>query len=209
MEIDVWSDVVCPWCYVGRRKLQRALDESGLSDVVIRHRAFELQPDAPVGVVAPTVERLARKYGKTAEEVAEMQEYVIDAAETVGLTFNLEDTLSGNTVDAHRLLLWANEHDGQDALLERMFAAYFTEGRSLFDAESLLALVREAGLDEVDAAAVLTSDRYRDDVVSDERLAQELGANGVPFFVFDMKYGISGAQPFEVFAQTIAQAAAG
>ena len=209
MEIDVWSDVVCPWCYVGRRKLQRALDESGLTDVVIRHRAFELQPDEPVGVVEPTLERLARKYGKTAEEAAEMQEYVIDAAETVGLTFNLADTLSGNTLDAHRLLLWANEHGLQDALVERMFAAYFTEGRSLFDTESLLALVREVGLDDAAAAEVLNSDRYRDDVVADEHLARELGANGVPFFVFDMKYGISGAQPFDVFAQTIAQAAAG
>lgn len=210
MQIDVWSDVVCPWCYIGRRKLELALAKAGdIGEVEIRHRAFQLQPDAPADVIEPTVERLARKYGKTEDEVREMQEYVIDAAATVGLEFDLADSLSGNTVDAHRLLLWAGEFGGQDALLERMFAAYFTEGRGLFDRESLLEIVAESGLDVDAATLVLDSDGFSDEVVADGHLAHELGANGVPFFVFDMKYGIAGAQPLEVFEQTIAQAAAG
>lgn len=137
-----------------------------------------------------------------------MQDAVLDAARDVGLTFHLDDTLSGNTVDAHRLLLWAGESGGQDALLERMFTAYFSESRSLFDHASLLALVRDVGLDADVAAQVLASEGFLADVRDDERRASQLGATGVPFFVFDMKYGIWGAQPLEVFTATIAQAAA-
>lgn len=204
MIIDVWSDVVCPWCYIGRRRLQQALAlRPDLQDVVVRHRAFQLQPDAPKDLVVSTADHLASKYGVSDAEVLAMQENVIGVAHSVGLDFHLEGTLSGNTEDAHRLLLWAGDVGGQDALLERMYAAYFTEGRSLFTRETLLELVDEAGLDIADAAAVLDSDRYQDEVLADGALARELGANGVPFFVFDTQYGISGAQPLEVFTNTL------
>lgn len=204
MEIDVWSDVVCPWCYVGRRRLQQALAaDDALSDVTIRHRAFQLQPDAPHDHTEPTAEHLAKKYNVSAEQVQQMQQNVIEAANSVGLTFNLGGTLSGNTEAAHRLLLWADESGRQDELLENMFAAYFTNGRSLFDHESLLAIVSETGLDVSAAKNVLESNAFTAQVRDDAQLASQLGANGVPFFVFDMKYGISGAQPAEVFIQTL------
>lgn len=195
---------MCPWCYIGRRRLQQALIlRPDLQDVVVRHRAFQLQPDVPKDVVVSTAEHLASKYGVSDAEVVAMQENVTAVAHSVGLDYHLEGTLSGNTEDAHRLLLWAGEVGGQDALLERMYAAYFTEGRSLFTREALLELVDEAGLDTADAKAVLDTDRYQDQVLADGVLARELGANGVPFFVFDMQYGISGAQPLEVFNNTL------
>lgn len=195
---------MCPWCYIGRRRLQQALIlRPDLQDVVVRHRAFQLQPDVPKDVVVSTAEHLASKYGISDAEVVAMQESVTAVAQSVGLDYHLEGTLSGNTEDAHRLLLWAGEVGGQDALLERMYAAYFTEGRSLFTREALLELVDEAGLDTADAKAVLDTDRYQDQVLADGALARELGANGVPFFVFDMQYGISGAQPLEVFNNTL------
>ena len=195
---------MCPWCYIGRRRLQQALTlRPDLQDVVVRHRAFQLQPDVPKDVVVSTAEHLASKYGVSDAEVVAMQENVTAVAHSVGLDYHLEGTLSGNTEDAHRLLLWAGEVGGQDALLERMYAAYFTEGRSLFTREALLELVDEAGLDTADAKAVLDTDRYQDQVRADGALARELGANGVPFFVFDMQYGISGAQPLEVFNNTL------
>lgn len=210
MEIEVWSDVVCPWCYIGRRRLQQALAQRGdLGDVTIRHRAFQLQPDAPKGEAVPTAEHLAAKYGVSPQEAQAMQDNVTAVARSVGLEYHLDQTLSGNTEDAHRLLLWAGDTGGQDELLERMYAAYFTEGRSLFGREELLEVVTEAGLDAAAAAVVLDSDQYRDSVGSDAALAGELGANGVPFFVFDMRYGIAGAQPLEVFTRTLDAASGG
>ena len=199
----MWSDVVCPWCYIGRRRLQQALAERPDLDVTVRHRAFQLQPDAPKDHTVPTAEHLAAKYGASAQDVEAMQANVTEVARSVGLDYHLDGTLSGNTEDAHRLLLWAGEAGGQEELLERMYAAYFTEGRSLFGRVELLELVDEAGLDAAAAGQVLDSDAYRDAVIDDGDLARELGANGVPFFVFDKRYGISGAQPLQVFTRTL------
>lgn len=207
VEIEVWSDVVCPWCYIGRRRLQQALAERPDLDVTIRHRAFQLQPDAPHDHTVPTGAYLAEKYGISEERVREMQDTVIDVARSVGLTYNLEHTLTGNTRDAHRLLLWAAEFDRQDELLEQMYAAYFTKGASLFDERSLLDLVDSVGLDPAEASRMLTSDRYAEDIRNDLSAAQQLGATGVPFFVFDRSFGIAGAQPLEIFRQTLEAAA--
>lgn len=207
MEIEVWSDVVCPWCYIGRRRLQQALAERPDLDVTIHHRAFQLQPDAPHDHAVPTSSYLAQNYGISEDRVREMQDTVIDAARSVGLTYNLEGTQTGNTRDAHRLLLWAAEFDRQDELLEQMYAAYFTKGASLFDERSLLDLVDSAGLDPAEASRMLASDRYMEDIRSDVSTAQQLGATGVPFFVFDRSFGIAGAQPLEIFRQTLEAAA--
>lgn len=207
VEIEVWSDVVCPWCYIGRRRLQQALAERPDLDVTIHHRAFQLQPDAPHDHTVPTGAYLAEKYGISEERAREMQRTVIDVARSVGLTYNLEHTLTGNTRDAHRLLLWAAEFDRQDELLEQMYAAYFTKGASLFDERSLLDLVDSAGLDPAEASRMLASDRYMEDIRSDVSTAQQLGATGVPFFVFDRSFGIAGAQPLEIFRKTLEAAA--
>ena len=202
MIIDVWSDVVCPWCFIGRRRLQRALAQFPHRDeVVVRHRAFQLQPDI-VGVI-PTTKYLSKKYGAPESRIAEMQANVCAIADGEGLCYKLDETLSGNTVDAHRLLLVAAEIGKQDPLLEAMFHGYFEAGKGLFSPGDLLAITDEVGIDHEIARGVLLSDQYRAQVDEDANLAHSLGASGVPFFVVDMKFGISGAQPLEVFTQTL------
>lgn len=205
MIIDVWSDVVCPWCFIGRRRLQKALaDFPHRDEVVVRHRAFQLQPE--IENTVPTAELLANKYGVSPIEVKKMQANICTIADSEGLCYDLDETLSGNTLDAHRLLLWAGEIGKQDELLEAMYRAYFEDSRPLFSHEDLLEIVAEVGISAHLAAQVLSSDRFHIQVLEDAQLARTLGANGVPFYVFDMKYGISGAQPLEAFTQTLESA---
>jgi predicted DsbA family dithiol-disulfide isomerase len=202
MIIDVWADVVCPWCFIGKRRLEKALSAFGHKDeVTIRHRAFQLQPDAKD--VLPTSELLASKYQVSPEQVKQMQANVCAVADGEGLCYNLDETLSGNTFDAHRLLLWAATINKQDELLEAMFSSYFEKSRPLFSHSDLVAVAISVGIDADLADDILRSDQYADEVVTDRNLASQLGATGVPFFVVDMKYGISGAQPLEAFTQTL------
>lgn len=202
MHIDVWSDVVCPWCFIGKRRLEKALSTFEHKDkVTIRHRAFQLQPD--ITSTVPTAEHLAEKYKLEESQVKEMQANVCAIADGEGLCYNLDDTLSGNTFDAHRLLLWSATIDRQDELLEAMYSAYFEKSQPLFSHEDLVAVSESIGINPDHVMEVLESNQFADQVLSDRKLASELGANGVPFFVFDMKYGISGAQPLEAFTQTL------
>ena len=202
MIIDVWADVVCPWCFIGKRRLEKALSAFGHKDeVTIRHRAFQLQPDAKD--VLPTSELLASKYQVSPEQVKQMQANVCAVADGEGLCYNLDETLSGNTFDAHRILLWAATINKQDELLEAMFSSYFEKSRPLFSHSDLVAVAISVGIDADLADDILRSDQYADEVVTDRNLASQLGATGVPFFVVDMKYGISGAQPLEAFTQTL------
>lgn len=202
MIVDVWSDVVCPWCFIGHRRLQRALLVFPHRDqVLVRHRAFQLQPE--ISEIVPTKQYLARKYGASESQIAKMQENVCSVADGEGLCYKLDETLSGNTLDAHRLLLMAATVGKQDELLEAMFHGYFELGRPLFTPGDLLAITDEVGIEHDLAQEVLNSDQFQAQVEEDGRLASELGANGVPFFVFDMKFGISGAQPLEAFTQTL------
>jgi predicted DsbA family dithiol-disulfide isomerase len=202
MIIDVWADVVCPWCFIGKRRLEKALSAFGHKDeVTIRHRAFQLQPDAKD--VLPTSELLASKYQVSPEQVKQMQANVCAVADGEELCYNLDETLSGNTFDAHRLLLWAATINKQDELLEAMFSSYFEKSRPLFSHSDLVAVAISVGIDADLADDILRSDQYADEVVTDRNLASQLGATGVPFFVVDMKYGISGAQPLEAFTQTL------
>ena len=209
MIIDVWSDVVCPWCFIGKRRLEKALANIPLdvrSGIEVRHRAFQLQPD--LQVTTPTSALLAQKYQLDIEQVHAMQANVCSIADGEGLCYELDNTLSGNTADAHRLLAWAKELGKEDILLEAMYSGYFEKSKPLFSHEDLLAIVSDAGLDIAAAKAILDSEKFADQVKADAQLAGQLGASGVPFFVVDMKYGISGAQPLEVFEATIAQALA-
>ena len=202
MIIDVWSDVVCPWCFIGKRRLEKALSLFEHRDQgVIRHRAFQLQPD--ITSTVPTADYLADKYRMPAAQVKEMQANVCAIADGEGLCYNLDDTLSGNTFDAHRLLLWAATIDKQDVLLEAMYSAYFEKSLPLFSHDDLVSVATTAGLDESAVRAILDTDAFKDEVIADRSLASQLGATGVPFFVVDMKYGISGAQPLEAFTQTL------
>ena len=187
MHIEIWSDVVCPWCFIGKRRLERALAAVGVTDAVITHRAFQLDPSATTQGKR-TVDVLSAKYGLDDAGVKQMMGQVTDVAASEGLSYHLLDGISGNTVLAHRL-----------------YSAYFENAQPVFTLDELLPYVTEAGLDASAARVAIESNAYAAEVESDAELARAFGANGVPFFVFDRKYGISGAQPFEVFVETIEQ----
>ena len=205
MIIDVWADVVCPWCFIGKRRLEKALENFEHRDqVTIRHRAFQLQPDIKESVL--TKKDLAEKYQASLEQVDQMQANVCAVADGEGLCYNLDETLSGNTFDAHRLLLWAATQDKQDELLEVLFSNYFEKSLPVFSHADLVSAAVGVGIDADKADDLLTSTLYTDEVIADRKLASQLGATGVPFFVFDMKFGISGAQPLEAFTQTLESA---
>ena len=207
MRVDIWSDIVCPWCYLGKRRFERALAAFGdRAEVEVVHRSFQLDPTRPKGQTQKRREMLMSKYHLTAAQVQTMDVRMEQTAAADGLEYHLGDGVTGNTFDAHRLLHLAGARDRQDATLERFYRAYFTEGRSLFDDDSLRALAVESGLDAVDVAGVLAGDTYAEAVATDIREAQALGANGVPFFVFDNRFGVSGAQATDVFAQVLARA---
>ena len=202
MIIDVWSDVVCPWCFIGKRRLEKALEQFEHKDeITVRHRAFELAPDATQTM--PTSKLLAEKYRISPADVKAMQANVCAIADGEGLCYNLEETLSGNTFDAHRLLLWAATLGKQDALLEAMYSNYFEKSLPLFSHPDLCAVAQSVGLASVDVMNILESDQFKTEAISDRELATQLGATGVPFFVVDMKYAISGAQPLEAFIETL------
>jgi predicted DsbA family dithiol-disulfide isomerase len=210
MQIEVWADVVCPWCYIGKRRLQSALEQRGLTgEVDIVHRAFQLDPTAST-VTEPTVDLLAVKYGVSRDEALAMMSNVTEVAAAEGLDYHLDKTMTGNTRDAHRLALWAQEADPAacQRLLEAMYSAYFEQGRGVFSIDDLVALAGEVGLDADAASDMLSGTAYLDKAVQDQVLARTFGANGVPFFVIDRAYGISGAQPIEAFLSAIDQARA-
>lgn len=205
MIIDVWADIVCPWCFIGKRRLERALNSFPHREhVTIRHRAFQLQPD--IRETVPTKAYLAEKYQSSIEQVTQMQANVCEVADGEGLCYNLDETLSGNTFDAHRLLLWAATIGKQNELLEALFSNYFEKSKPVFSHVDLVSAAVGIGIDADKADDLLTSQLFEDDVIADRNLAGQLGATGVPFFVFDMKYGISGAQPLTAFQQTLESA---
>ncbi|SED45604.1 DsbA family oxidoreductase [Amycolatopsis tolypomycina] len=211
MRVDIWSDLVCPWCYLGKRRFERAVAEVGV-DVEVVHHSFQLDPSFPRGTSRPTREVLAEKYGRTLEEADAMEADMEHRAAADGLEYHLDGVHMGNTVDGHRLVHLAAEHGMADAVVDRFYAAHFTERRSLFDHDSLVTLATEAGLDAAEARAVLESDAYEAEVAADGEQARALGASGVPFFVIDQRFGVAGAQSPEVFAQVlrrVSDAAAG
>jgi predicted DsbA family dithiol-disulfide isomerase len=207
MQVEIWSDPVCPWCYLGKRRFERALESFDHRDeVTVVFRSFELDPSAPPGATSPTVERLADKYGMTAGQADDAQRQMEQRAAQDGLEFRMDGLRSGNTRDAHRLLHLAKAHGVQAELAERLHRAYFTEQASIFDHSSLTELAVQAGLDRDDVIRVLGSQEYGDAVDTDEAMAQALGVNGVPLFVIDRRYGISGAQPPEVITGVLDRA---
>lgn len=211
MRIDVWADLVCPWCYIGKRRLQWALTELGMTDDVhVVHRAFQLDPSAS-GPSRPTLDHLAEKYGVTREQALSMMANVTDVADAEGLHYRLDRTMTGNTADAHRALLWAQETqpDSVQPLLDDLYSAYFERGESVFTSAELLPFAQARGYDAEALARVLEGHSYSDLVAADQAAARALGATGVPFFVFDERLGLSGAQPREVFLRALEQAATG
>ena len=210
MRIEIWSDVVCPWCYIGKRRLETALAGFPHADQVeVVYRSFELDPSAPRHGHEKTVTTLARKYGRSEAEMRQMMEHVIATAAEEGLTFRLFDNVHTNSVDAHRLLHLALESGGpqqQRDLKEALLAAYFEDAEDIGDHSVLGRAAVAAGLEAGRVSEVLASDEYADAVAADVAQARAYGATGVPFFVVDQRYGISGAQPSEVFEQVLRQA---
>lgn len=208
MRVDIWSDLVCPWCYVGKRRFEKALarfDNRG--DVQVVHRSFQLNPAAPRDRTSNRREMLMQKYRLAPPEADQMDARMTQTAAAEGLDFHLEGTATGNTFDAHQLVHLGRDRGLEDAVVERFYRAYFTEQRSLFAKESLLDLAAEAALDREEAAATLRDNRYAAAVAADIESARRLGATGVPFFVIDEIYGISGAQAPEVFLDVLRKAA--
>ena len=204
MRVEIWSDIVCPWCYIGKRRFETALSEfAHADDVEVVWRAFELDPSAPRRREGTLTDHVARKYGMSAEQARASQERLIDLAGAEGVTFRFDIAQPGNTFDAHRLVHCASEHGLQDAMKERLLAAYLTEGAPIGDPEMLVALAAEVGLDPDEARAVVSGDRYTDEVRGEERDAVSLGITGVPFFVIDRKYGVSGAQDSSVLVDVL------
>jgi predicted DsbA family dithiol-disulfide isomerase len=207
VQIEVWSDVVCPWCYIGKRRLETALERfPHRDDVEVIWRSFELDPSIPEGETHPTLPELARKYGRSEAEMRAMQSQVEQIAAGEGLTYHLAEGTSGNTHLAHELLHLAAERGLGEAAKERLLHAHFEEGRSVFDVDALVALAGEIGLDRAEARAALTDRRYRGAVDEDIATARLLGATGVPFFVVDRRYGAAGAQPAELLLQILERA---
>ena len=207
MQVEIFSDVVCPWCYLGKRRFERALAgfEHG-NEVTVVHRSFQLDPSAPTGPGTPTVDVLSGKYGMSIERAEQLQREMEQRAAGDGLEYHLDGQLTGNTYDAHRLLQLARDRGRQDELAEALFAAYFTESRSVFDHDALVEIAERAGLDADEARRVLDSDAYAAEVERDLSDARAIGVTGVPFFVLGGRYGVSGAQPVEVLTRALEQA---
>ncbi|MEX1653903.1 DsbA family oxidoreductase [Streptomyces pseudovenezuelae] len=210
MRVEIWSDIACPWCYVGKARFEKALEAFPHRDgVEVVHRSFELDPGRDKSDVQPVLAMLSKKYGMSQAQAQAGEENLGAQAAAEGLDYRTRDRDHGNTFDLHRLLHLAKEHGRQDELVQIFYRANFAEERSLFSEgdERLVELAVEAGLDAGEVRKVLADPTaYADEVRADEREAAELGANGVPFFVLDRKYGVSGAQPAEVFAQALTQA---
>jgi predicted DsbA family dithiol-disulfide isomerase len=195
LTVEIWSDVVCPWCYIGKRRFETALSRFEHRDsVTVTWRSFELDPGSPRTATQTVREMLSQKYGVSLEQADAMQERVTRLAAEEGIAYRLDLTRRTNTFDAHRLIHFAKAQGRQDAMKERLMKAYFTEGAAPGDVGSLVALAAEAGLDPAAARAALEAGAHADDVRADEKRAVDLGIRGVPFFLAGGKLGASGAQ---------------
>ncbi len=207
MQIEVWSDVICPWCYIGKRKLEMALARfPHWESVQVVWRSFELNPNSPRNPTGTLNEMLAEKYQVTLQEAESMNDRVSQAAKEVGLIYHLESARPGNTFDAHRLLHFAASRQLDDVASERLMQGYFSESLAVGDIHALARLAPEFGITEQEALSVLESDAYANAVRADEARATDFGITGVPCFVIDENIVIAGAQPVEVFADTLRQA---
>lgn len=207
MKVEVWSDVVCPWCYVGKRNLEAALAVfEHADDVEVLWRAFELDQNAPREREGRYVDRLARKYGVDRDAAQAMIDRMVSAAAAVGLDFRFDIARPGNTADAHRLLHLASEWGFQGALKERLLRATFTEGEPIGDRATLARLAGDVGLDPAEVEGVLDSDRFLPDVRADQARAVSLDVHGVPFFLVDGRFAIGGAQPPRILLRVLENA---
>lgn len=210
MKVDIWSDVRCPFCYIGKRKFEQALAQFPGKEVVeIEWHSFELDPNAETILDKSAYDYLAERYGRSREWAVETHKQVTQTAAAVGLTFNFDDSVIANSFDAHRLIQMAKQHRAGDLVEEKLFIAHFTDGKNIADHEVLVEIGESIGLNKLDVEAMLKSDDFTDEVRYDEKTAGDLGINAVPFFIFDQKLAVSGAQSPETFLEALNQAAEG
>lgn len=208
MKIEIWSDFVCPFCYIGKRRLEEALEQTGFaSQAQVEFKSFELDPNTPKQSDKSMYEVLAEKYGSTVEAAKKMTAGVVEQAKTVGLEYNFEALKPANTLDAHRLVKWASEQGKAKEANELMLHAYFIEGKQIGNDEVLLDLMESLDLSREEAQKVLESKEYLADMRIDIAKAGQIGVRGVPFFVINDKYAISGAQPTETFVGALQKVA--
>lgn len=209
IKIDIWSDIACPWCYIGKRRLEKGLETYGASDgalpVEIEYHSFELSPDTPVDYEGTAADFLVSNRGMDRAQVTQMLEHVTGLAAQEGLDYHYELQQHTNTVRGHQLIHFAKSHGLQYEMKERLLKAYFVEGRHVGRISDLADLAAEVGLDRDEVVRSLEADEFLGDVRADQRRAQELGIQGVPFFVIDGKYGISGAQSPATFVQALSE----
>ncbi|WP_047983137.1 DsbA family oxidoreductase [Ornithinibacillus californiensis] len=204
MKIEIWSDFVCPFCYIGKRRLELALNDFAHPDKVnIEFKSYELDPHSKDQPNQNIHEYLAVRKGMSVEQAKELNENVGRQAATVGLEYNFDTMQHTNTFDAHRVAKFAETVQRGQEMTERLLRAYFTESELISDPSTLKRLATEVGLDEESVAELLETNRYANRVRSDEELAKQIGVSGVPFFVFNEKYAVSGAQPKEVFIEVL------
>ena len=207
MKVEIWSDVVCPFCYIGKRKFEKALHQfPHRADVEVVWRSFELTPDFQPIPGESLHESLAKKKGVSTGEGRKMNDYMSNVAKEVGLNYDFENAIPANTFLAHQLIHLGAHHGRQDATKERLMAAYYLEGQNIGDFETLVKLGVELGLDGEEIRTALTAGTYAEAVRFDEYQAQQINVSGVPFFVFDDKYAVSGAQPTELFSEVLEKA---
>ena len=207
MKIEIWSDIMCPFCYIGKRKFEAALSQfEGRDDVEIEWKSYQLSPDMVTDPSKNINVYLSEHKGISLQEAARMNAYVTDMATKEGLTYNFDKTIVANSFKAHRFAHFAKQYGKQDEAEEKLFSAYFTEGLNLDDDAVLLQLGEDIGLDTIALKAALENGMYTDEVEADINEAQQLGVRGVLFFVFDRKYAVSGAQDSRVFLQTLEKA---
>ena len=206
MKVEIWSDVACPFCWIGKHHFERAVEQMKLNDLDVKWKSFELDPYAKQDYEEDIYTLLANKYGQTRELAINSAEYMKHRGKDIGLEFNLDDTISTNTFNAHRLIQLAKSKGLQNEAEEALFEAYFREGRHIGDPNTLLEIGQEIGIQKSEIEKMLNSDLFANDVRADEQLSQQFGIKGVPFFIIDRKYGISGAQPIEHFVDVLKKA---
>ncbi len=207
MKIEIWSDVICPFCYIGKRKLESALAQLPKRDrVQISWKSFQLQPDTKTDPTRNALQHLAERKGWSMDVARQAAADISGRAKDVGLTFNYDRTVVANTFDAHRLVHYASMHGKGDTMTEQLFKAYFTDGRNIADPVVLTELAAGAGLPGDEVKNVLATGQFSDEVRSDIDDALQMGINGVPFFVFDGRYAVSGAQDTSVFIEALTRA---
>ncbi|WEK21457.1 MAG: DsbA family oxidoreductase [Candidatus Pedobacter colombiensis] len=200
MKVDIWSDVRCPFCYIGKRKFEMALAQfEHKDDVEIEWHSFELDPHAATLLDKSAYDYLAERYGRSREWAVETHKQVTQSAAEVGLTFNFDKSVIANSFDAHRLIQLAKQNGAGDLVEENLFKAHFTDGKNIADHEVLLQIGKDSGLNALEVEVMLKSNDFTDEVRYDEKTAQDLGITGVPFFIFDQKLAVSGAQAPETF----------